>query len=187
MAKNRGQSIVGYSQDRAEHDFYPTPPLTTAALLTREKFEGAVWECSSGNGAMSKVIEEYGIECISSDIRKGTNIYGEQGVDFLRDYRKVDNIVTNPPYSLAREFIMHALDCANKKVAMLLKLVFLEGVSRYDLFRDTPLKTVYVFCRRQKITKQGIEMKNSSMIAYAWFVWDKACPPSIKTTIEWIL
>lgn len=183
MKKNLSQSIVGFGHNRDNYDFYPTHPQTTHALMKREKFQGNVWECASGDGSMSKVIEQYN-ECISSDIRKGEYVYGTQNVDFLKSNRKVDNIITNPPYNLAKEFIEHALKCADKKVAMLLKLVFLEGISRYQLFQTTPLKTVYVFCRRQQITIRGEKMKNSGMIAYAWFVWDKSYEGA--PTISWI-
>jgi hypothetical protein len=183
MKKNNAQSIVGFGHKREANDFYPTPPSTTHALMRREKFDGSVWECASGNGAMAKVIEQYN-DCISSDIRTDEDVYGEKGVDFLKTSRQVDNVITNPPYRLAEDFIQHALQCARKKVAMLLKLVFLEGVTRYDLFQNTPLKTVYVFCKRQKITISGKPMKNSSMIAYAWFVWDKSYKG--KPTIAWI-
>lgn len=183
MKKNNGQSIVGFGHNRETNDFYPTPASTTHALMRREIFVGNVWEVASGNGSMSKVIEEYN-DCISSDIRRGKDIYGEKRVNFLRTVRKVDNIITNPPYRYAVEFVKHSLECADKKVAMLMKLVFLEGVTRYELFTTTPLKTVYVFCRRQKITIRGKEMKNSSMIAYAWFVWDKSYYG--KPVIEWM-
>jgi len=183
--KNNGQSIVGFGHKREVNDFYPTPASTTHALMKREKFTGSIWECASGSGSMSKVLEQYSSDVISSDIRRGANVYGNKRVNFLTTKRKVGNIITNPPYSHAKEFIEHALKCADNKVAMLLKLVFLEGVTRYDLFTKTPLKTVYVFCKRQKITIRGEPMKNSSMIAYAWFVWDKEYTG--KPTIEWIL
>lgn len=183
MKKNNSQSIVGFGHKRETNDFYPTPPSTTHALMKREIFEGNVWECASGNGSMSKVIEEYN-DCMSSDIRRGKDVYGEKGVNFIKTNRKVDNIITNPPYKCAKEFIEHALECADKKVAMLLKLVFLEGIDRYTMFKNTPLKTVYVFCKRQNITIRGKKMKNSSMIAYAWFIWDKSYVG--KPTIEWI-
>lgn len=146
MKKNKMQSIVGFGHNRDSCDFYPTPPQTTHSLMKREKFEGNVWECASGNGSMSKVIEKYN-ECISSDKRRSKDIYGKKSVNFLKSKKKVDNIITNPPYSLAKEFIEHALECADKKVAMLLKLVFLEGIGRYELFQNTPLKTVYVFVK----------------------------------------
>lgn len=183
MMTDNAQSIVGYSKNREENDFYPTPEETTLALMNREKFEGNVWECASGDGSMSKVIEKFN-QTISTELRTDEDVYGEKGVDFLKTKKEVDNIITNPPYKYAMEFIEHSLTCARKKVAMLLKLVFLEGVSRYDFFQKNPPKVIYVFSRRQKIYKRGIVGKNSGLIAYAWFVWDKDWKG--KPTIEWI-
>jgi len=62
----------------------------------------------------------------------------------------------------------------------------LESDSRYDMFQDTefPLKTVYQFSKRVTLYKGGVKMKNSGMIAYAWYVWDKDYVG--KPTIEWI-
>lgn len=176
-------SIVGFGTNRDSADFYPTPPQTTEALFTREVFDGLVWECASGDGSMAKVIEQYN-ECVSSDIRADDTIYGERGVDFLNEYREVPNIITNPPYRLAYKFVERALLLAEKKVAMLLKLVFLEGSSRYYMFKKSPLKTVYVFCKRQPIWIRGEVGQNSGLIAYAWFVWDKAY--NGKPYIDWI-
>ena len=50
------------------------------------------------------------------------------------------NIVTNPPYKYAQEFVEKALSIIpeGKKVAMFLKLTFLEGKARRALFRSTP-------------------------------------------------
>jgi len=188
-------SIVGFGKNRQEKDYYPTPPETTEALFLKEKFEGTVWECASGEGWMSMVIEKYN-ECISSDIRTDKKVYGHKGINFLKNYEtitkkfylnKVDNIITNPPYRFAKEFVETAKKITRYKIAMLLKLVFLEGINRYKMFQDKifPLKTVYVFCKRQKIYKNGFgENKNSGLIAYAWFVWDKNYKG--KPTIEWI-
>lgn len=178
----KGHSIVGFGHKRADSDFYPTPPDTTMALMLREKFTGEVWEPACGDGSMSQVIEQFN-PCFSSDIRK-EGVYGQGGVDFLKIARPVNNIITNPPYKLAGEFVEHSLKCANKKVAMLLKLVFLEGTSRYRLFKNTPLRKVYVFCKRQNIRAKSYEGNNSSMIAYAWFVWEKGYLG--KPEIDWI-
>ena len=191
--KNKSLSIVGFGTDRDDKDFYPTPPEATEALFEREEFYGNVWECASGDGAMSKVIEKYN-NCYSSDIQTTDWIYGDTGVDFLSktyNYENMmahthNNIITNPPYRYAREFVEQAKKYANKKIAMLLKLVFLESKGRYEMFQDTnfPLKTVHVFCSRVKIYKRGIVGKNSGLIAYAWFVWDKGYQG--KPQIEWI-
>lgn len=172
-------SIVGFGNNRAVADFYPTPNYATEELLKREKFEGSVWEPACGNGAIGKFF----IDCMATDLRTDLG-YGEGGKDFFLEHRKVDNIITNPPYSLAQQFVEHSLECADKKVVMLLKLVFLESISRKKLFDRNLLRTVYVFRRRLKIYKDGIIGKNSGLIAYAWYVWDKKY--NGKPTIEWI-
>ena len=180
---NKNLSIVGFGKNRAPSDFYPTPKLTTLALFERERFDGLVWECASGDGSMSKVIEKF-CPCMSSDIRTDDSVYGEKGIDFLNMYREVPNIITNPPYRLAQWFVERALLLARKKVAMLLKLVFLESSSRYKMFQTSPLKTVYVFCKRQPIWAEGKVGENSGLIAYAWFVWDKSY--NGQPYIDWI-
>ncbi len=184
--KNKHLSIVGFGKDREEKDFYPTPPETTEALFEREKFEGNVLEPACGNGSMSEIIKKY------NSVHSQDLFYRGYGISLTMDFTKCewkkcfDNVITNPPYRFAKEFVLVAKKVATKKIAMLLKLVFLEGIGRYEMFRDKefPLKTVYVFCRRQKIYKAGIIGKNSGLIAYAWFVWDKGYKG--KPVIEWI-
>ena len=178
---SEGQSIVGFGKDREPHDNYPTPEVAVRELLKRESFEGTVWECASGKGNIAK----YFPECMASDIRTDDNVWGEKGINFLLEMRKVDNIVTNPPYKLAKQFVEHSLRCTNRKVAMFLKLVFLESQSRYELFQNTPLRTVYVFSRRLNPAKEGDTRKHSGLIAYAWFIWEHGYEG--KPTIEWIL
>ena len=179
-------SIVGFGKNRANADFYPTPRETTKELLKRENFEGNIWECACGDGSMTNVLREKYKIVYASDIREDNSIDGIKGEDFLKTSKKFDNIITNPPYKYAKEFVLKAKQSANKKIALLLKLVFLEGIGRYEMFQDKdfPLKKVYVFCRRQKIYANGIIGKNSGLIAYAWFIWDKSY--SGKPIIEWI-
>jgi DNA modification methylase len=114
--------------------------------------------------------------------------YGHAGVDFLKAYEKVDNIITNPPYKHALEFVEHALKLANKKVAMFLKLTFLEGKGRYKFFQENPPRRIYVFSYRAMCYLNGddtIKDKKSSAVAYAWFVWEKGFKG--KPEIEWII
>lgn len=174
MDKNlkRAQSLVGSSEGRPADDFYPTPPEATQALLDAEKFDGVIWEPACGEGHISKVLEENGYEVKSTDLNyRG---FGEGDTDFLKSMDEVDNVITNPPYVLAQEFVEHALVCSKKKVAMLCKLQFLEGAKRKKMFEKTPLARVYVFSKRLTMTRNGEKMKNSGMIAFAWLVWDHA-------------
>ena len=125
--------------DRQREDYYATEPKATEWLCKLERFEGRILEPSCGEGHMSRVLEAAGYEVVSRDlVDRG---YGEVA-DFLAiDNLEWDgNIVTNPPYKYAQEFVEKALSIIpkGKKVAMFLKLTFLEGKARRTLFRSTP-------------------------------------------------
>ena len=174
----------GKPETRQKDDFYPTPPEATYALLEREKFQGEVWECACGDGAISKILKEKKYNVYSSDlINRG---YGETGIDFLKTFRKTDNIITNPPFKLGTEFVYQACHLASKKVAMLCRINFLEGVARGKMFKNTPLKTVYVFSRRITFTNPDTKKKShgGGMLAFAWFIWENGY--NKKPQIEWI-
>jgi methylase of polypeptide subunit release factors len=166
----RAQSIVGYSAQRAEHDFYPTPEYVTRDLLARERFIGNIWEPACGDGAIAKVFVEHGFDVIATDlVNRG---YGEHGKDFLQENRRVNNIVTNPPYSLGEKFVRHSLSQTDGKVAMFLKLVFLEGLSRRQMFESSPLARVWVYSKRVTQHRNGESKQYSGMMCFAWFVWE---------------
>ncbi len=100
------------------------------------------------------------------------------------------DIITNPPYKYAKEFVEHALDIVDygRKVAMFLKLTFLESKSRRTLFEKYPPKRVWVFSERVQCAKNGDfeKYKNSgaTAVAYAWFIWQKGYTG--QPTIGWI-
>lgn len=168
---------------RAKNDFYPTPPYATEALLAREVFAPIVWEPACGQGDISKLLESNNYSVLSSDlIDRG---YGNIG-NFL-DYDTTGfDIITNPPYCLALEFVLHAKKLANNKIAFLMRTAFLESQKRYQMFQDKqfPLKCIYQFSKRLTIHKDGID-KIGGKTAYAWFIWDRSYigEPSIR----WIL
>lgn len=88
---------------------------------------------------------------------------------------RAPNIVTNPPFKLAVPFVRKALDLAPNKVAMLLKIAFLEGQERAKLFAQSPLARVHVFSQRLAFVPGDGSRKldGGGMMAFAWFVWDK--------------
>lgn len=184
MTLSKAHSICGHSNNRAKGDFYPTPPFAVEALLSVETFPGTIWEPACGNGSISKVLERRGHIVRSTDLYDMG--YGDSGNDFLMFPKRavVDHIITNPPYSLAREFVETALLAATGKVAMLLKLSFLEGVTRQKFFRETPFKKIYVFSRRISLTRMGEPMVNKGMITFAWFIWEHGWIH--KPEIDWI-
>ena len=176
-------------EDREPNDYYATDPIAIDLLLAEESFNHKVWECACGEGHLSKVLERAGYDVLSTDI-----VYRGYGypasVDFLseREANSFDgDIITNPPYKYALEFVKQAIRVVkpNNKVAMFLKLTFLEGQKRRSFFKTNPPKTVYVSSSRLICARNGdFEKFPHSAIAYAWFVWEKGY--SGNTVIKWI-
>ena len=144
----RGKKVVARDPD----DFYPTPTHVTEALLKVENFGHQVWEPACGNGAISRVLEAAGYTVLSSD--KMDHGHGEIQ-DFHTSQRKIESIVTNPPYDEDDEFVLKALESTTYKVAMLLPITFLEGPTRVKWLRATPLKAIHVFARRVNMCRTG--------------------------------
>ena len=169
--------------DQDGPDFFPTPPWATFALIDIEKFDGDIWECACGDGAMSRVLEETGLPVASSDLYDRG--YGESRIDFLTSTRCAANIVTNPPYNRAEEFVLHGLKQSQRKLALLLRLAFLEGANRANrIFATMPPSRVLIFSERITFYPKGVDPRGSGTTAYAWFVWDKEAGAS--TQIKWI-
>lgn len=179
-------------KERESNDYYATDPIAIDKLLAVEKPYPIVWECACGQGHLAQRLKEKGFVVLASDlIDRG--YAGTKVKDFLTANPppcKCD-ILTNPPYKFAKEFVLKALELIElgRKVFMFLKLTFLEGKSRYnDLFSKYPPKSVYVFSERILCAKNGLfqQMKDGggSAVAYAWFVWEKDYQGI--TEIKWI-
>jgi hypothetical protein len=167
------RGVIPDADNRERDDFYPTPPAATRALLAAEPpFLGTVWEPACGDGAMARVLAEQGPVLATDLVDRG---YGRPGIDFLLDWQtRADHVVTNPPFKLAEPFIRHALARVPGRVAMFLRLAFLEGQARRRLFTETPIARVWVFSSRVALGRGGEDVRSGGMIAFAWFVWDPA-------------
>lgn len=164
--------------ERADKDYYCTPPNAVEELLKRESFNPYILEPAVGGGHIADLFKSHGYKVQGMDIvdrgYEGTIIK-----DFLTstkdDLKFSPDIITNPPYSKAAEFVKHALDISmnGAKVAMFLKIQFLESKKRYELFKKYPPKKIYVFVNRVNCGKNGVFGIESSAVCYAWFIWEK--------------
>ena len=101
----------GHSNVRDLVEFYPTPPEATRALLAHESFAGTILEPACGDGSMSRVLAEVGV-VTSSDLHN--HGFGTTGVDFIKSNYETgafDNVITNPPFRLARPFAGESPAC----------------------------------------------------------------------------
>ena len=161
--------------EREENDYYASDPAAIRCLLNECITPNhEIWEPACGEGHLSKELIKAGFHVYSTDLYDRG--YGDGCVDFLTCTEKwVGDIVTNPPYKFAQEFVEHALDLIDdgNRVYMLLKLTFLEGKKRRELFDRRLLEKVYVFTNRITCGKNGVFPKDRGAVAYAWFVFRK--------------
>lgn len=179
-------------KEREVNDYYATDPIAIDKLLKVEQPNQCIWECAAGEGHLAERLKEKGFSVFTSDIVKRNYEIDEQEDFFKKDYLSgTFDIITNPPYKFAKEFVLHALNLVDdgRRVYMFLKLTFLEGKARFkELFSKYPPKSIYVFSERVLCAKNGEFQKmrdgGGSAVAYAWYVWEKGYQG--KTTIDWI-
>ena len=184
--------LIGTHSDkqREQDDFYATDPLAIDELLRVETFSHNIWECACGMNHLSYRLMDYGFNVKMSDIKKRIDDDRIEIIDFLKlkDYTWDGDIITNPPFKYAKDFILKSLSLINEgnKVAMFLKLIFLEGKDRYDnLFSIHPPKRIHVFVKRVRCDINGdFNKKDSSAVCYAWFIWEKGYKG--QPVIDWI-
>jgi len=158
------------SGKRKKSDFYETPYSLTQQFLDATQWNKAAstLEPACGDGAIVKVLFKNNFTNITAyDVE----------VNFLTETNKYEQIITNPPFSLAKQFIFKSKEIS-EKFALLLPLSYLHGKERYDTVysdREFPLDSVYVFTRYpmlgDKLREDG--KYNTGMMVYAWFLWDK--------------
>ena len=180
--------------NRVELDYYATDPKAAELLLQLEPDLNNIWECACGEGHLAKVFDNAGKLARATDLIDRAYTPSERsayGYGDFEDFLKINSkwygdIVTNPPYKQAKEFVEKALDLVTegRKVCMFLKLTFLEGKARKEMFKKYPPKKVYISSSRLNCARNG-DFKSfpSNAVAYAWYVWEKGYKG--KTTVEW--
>lgn len=136
--------------ERAQYDLYCTHPKAVEELLKLEKFSNCIWEPCDGLGHISDTLINRGYYVRRSDII--TRNRGIEQLDFLAydSEQWQGDIITNPPYSCATDIVRKALSVVADgcKVAMWLRILFLESKHRQELFREFPPKRIWVSSSR---------------------------------------
>lgn len=144
---------------RSKYDYYPTPEWCYEKLpIDFSNYKTALEPCA-GDYRIAAFLEEKGLQDVRTcELQDGQDYFSYNG-------EKVDLILTNPPYSLAEEFITKALKDANT-VIMLLRLNFLGAQKRYNFWINNVPDTIFVLSKRPSFTGKGTDSTE-----YAWFVW----------------
>jgi hypothetical protein len=201
VAKNLTDIYVGVKKDdpdRKENDFYPTPPLATFILCKYVRPPKNVVEPCAGRGNISIELQRNGHNVKSFDLNEYDNslVDIETGIDVLALERPngYEGLITNPPYhkDLPRKITEKALS-EYPYVAMFVRLTFLEGKKRKNLFTKYPPSDIIFLSDRINFGSGLVEPINKThqlggMIAYMWIVWDRRSSNFDRSTkLHWAL
>ncbi len=130
------------------------------------------WEPACGDGMMVEALHKVCVgRIVPADVRPTKISMG--GVDFLKAWQMpqgTHQIVTNPPFNLAADFIRHARSL-RVPFAMLLKSTFWHAADRRALFVETgPIKVLPLGWRPAMAPDRG----DSPTMEFSWTVWDDA-------------
>jgi hypothetical protein len=183
--------LIRHPDSARGNDLYETPEVATLALLRAEALPRTIWEPACGPGAIVRVLRDAGHRVIATDlIDYRLPDQDHAGRDFLLERRTPDGvemIVTNPPFKLAAQFAAHALSLC-PRVAMLLRLTFLESTRRNAILDGGQLARVHVFRNRLPMMHRDgwAGNRTSNSVAFAWFVWERGYTGDAKIDrISW--
>lgn len=162
---------------RKGYDYYPTPVEVTRALLREERHclhnvaPGPVWEPCGRGGAIVRELIAHGFETVASDIVADPEHDVEQA-DLLAVKRaRARKVVTNPPFALAGEMVLHLLGRLKVDyLALLLKAQFWHAESRRALFRAYPPARIRALTWRADFLGKGAPTMDC-----CWFIWQRGC------------
>ena len=193
-------SSTNRGAERRERDFYPTPAKATKALLDWAHNSvddinlvmASVLDPCAGDGAILRVAREFGCARLAYEIRPEcresldivTHPWRVTIGDALAiklDLFPVDAVITNPPFSLSREFIDAYRDRA-PFAAFLLPLNFLASQKRAAWWIANPPAHVLVLPFRPSFTGDG----KTDSVDYGWFVWRQGTPRG-NTQLDWLV
>lgn len=144
----------------------------------RRRFKGAlpVWEPACGEGAISKVLELFGCDVVSTTlVDRG---FGETGRDFFAERKaRKPIILTNPPFACDDEFVSHALSLDPDVLCLFLRSKFKEGRDRYrEIHSQRPFSIEYQFIERVVFFAGDVPIERQpgwNNESFAWYVWIK--------------
>lgn len=172
-----GDGIYDDAPAREVHDFYPTPPEPTRALLAAEGARlrqfGTVWEPAAGDGAMVREMQAVGLTVAASDlIDRGCGAVIRSFYDYGHNDAPARAVVTNPPFAECNtgDWVRHAMGVLRLDyMALLLPHGWPGAASRAGLWTQfTPARQ---YLMRWRIDFTG---KGAPPMLNAWFIWDRA-------------
>lgn len=193
--RGAGAVMADHAPDQVEGDtplqklhralnYFATPPWAArAACELVKRLDPAAetcWEPACGEGHFVHGASDYFRHVFATDIHDhGSSLQHGEALDFLSPaadvFTEADWIVTNPPFSLASEFVCAGLRRARRGVAVLCRSGWLEGQGRCELFFPADARPAYalegVFFERVPMVLGGWDPGASTATPYSVFLF----------------
>jgi hypothetical protein len=159
------------TRDERGDDFYIDPEICPEALLKIENLPQICHDPCSGSGSIVRVIRRSGRKCSAADII---------------DRGLVKAFIMNQPFSLAEEFITHALHTGAPFIASIIRLKFLQGASRRWFFDDHAPTRLWISARRVAMHQyEWTGPKASPNWDWVWYVIDRRIGQPFTRQLNW--
>ena len=169
------------SSTRDDHDFYVEPAWCSERLFAVEPFAGLIWDPAAGSGTIPRAARAAGLSNFASDI-------ADRGCGPRQDFltapapAEAFNVVTNPPFRLARAFVERALTLGAVKTAIIFPTARLNA-ARW--LKPLPLAKIYLLTPRPSMPPGEViargERPGGGKTDFCWLVLDRthSGPPRI--------
>jgi len=168
---------------RNKNDFYPTPEKLAPALMSLVNFKDGdiLLEPAKGQKGNQPFYDAF------PPANKKLWAEIEQGVDYFKNDFSADVIISNPPFNIAEEFIVKAIDelRPDGMLIFLLRVNYLGSQKRYDsLWQQDKYKPKQIITLVQRPSFTGDGATDST--EYAFFVWGDTSRMKDQSPIQWL-
>ena len=203
MPKKTGKPSHAVAAQRQVRDHkidnFPTPLWGTRVAVERALLKilpdhkmKRVYEPSAGAGNMCRALSEYYKEVVPSDLYD----YGYPGTTLCSyldlEIKKSGDIWMNPPFTLAKQFILKARkDTAKMRkpgiIMAFLRMQIAEGKDRYyNLFLPDPPSHEFVFVERLAMVEGRLDPDATTATAYVLLAWLHGTGKAEITEKHWL-
>jgi hypothetical protein len=169
--------------DRDRDDFYSEPEWCSRRLFEVEEFRGLIWDPACGLGTIPRSARAARLSNFASDLV-------DRGYGDCRDFLTAPaptiaglfNVVCNPPFALAAEFVERAIVLGAAKVAIIFPTPRLNAAHWLEAL---PLARIWLLTPRPSMPPGEMiargEKPGGGKTDFAWLVFDRAHngPPTL--------